>query len=132
MNEAERLAREWLERAGENLATAEVVLASSSLAPRIAAWHAQQAVEKAIKAVLVVDQIEFPFTHDLAALHALLQRRLRAVAGSDLASLSRYAVEARYPGPWPDTEPDDAQAAVIVARAVVDEIGERFEGWAGS
>ena len=39
--------------------------------PRHVAYHAQQAAEKAIKAILVFEQVEFPFTHELNALRHL-------------------------------------------------------------
>jgi HEPN domain-containing protein len=126
MSEAERIAREWLESSREDLATAEVVLAAPSLSPRAAAWHAQQAVEKAIKALLVLDQIEFPFTHDLSALLVLLPEPLPSANRHELASLSRFAVEARYPGPWPVPERRDAEAALDAAREVVDDVGARI------
>ncbi len=36
----------------------------------------------------------------------------------DLAELTEWAVEARYPGDWPEASPDDARRAVEEARAV--------------
>jgi HEPN domain-containing protein len=126
MSEAERLAREWLDSSREDLATAEIVFADATLAPRAAAWHAQQSIEKAIKTLLVLDQIEFPFTHDLSALHGLLPTPLAASSAHDLASISRFAVEARYPGPWPAPERRDAEAALASARDVVDEVTRRI------
>lgn len=37
---------------------------------------------------------------------------------ADLAALTEWAVEARYPGDWPDATEADARAAVEQARAV--------------
>ena len=47
------------------------MLESASIVPRHVCWLAQQAAEKAIKAVLVFLQIDFPRSHDLDALRNL-------------------------------------------------------------
>ncbi len=114
-------AARWLAFAEDDLRAAELVLADEALAPRIACWHAQQAAEKAVKAVLVAQSVDFPFTHDLDALARLLPPGSR-VAGSaaDLAALSEWAVEARYPGDWPDVMRTEAQRAVADARLLMD------------
>lgn len=61
-------------------------------------FHAQQAVEKSIKAVLSVHGVEFRRTHDvLALLDALQEKGLSVPPGSDwFDELHPYAVEARY------------------------------------
>jgi len=121
MNEAERMAevQRWLRYAREDLATAEAVLGQRGIVPRHACWLAQQAAEKALKAVLVFLQIDFPWRHDLDALRNLIPDgwQLKA-AHPDLASLTEWAVEARYPGDWPEATEADACAAVQQARAV--------------
>ena len=54
----------WLRYAEEDLITAETLLAQAHIPPRQACWHAQQATEKALKAVLIFLQIDFSRTHD--------------------------------------------------------------------
>ena len=49
--EAVREARRWLRYAREDLDTALALVGSETAPPRHAAWLAQQAAEKAIKAV---------------------------------------------------------------------------------
>ena len=66
----------WLRYAGEDLITAETLLAQARIPPRQACWHAQQAAEKALKAVLIFLQIDFPRTHDLNVLRNLALNRL--------------------------------------------------------
>ena len=61
----------WLRYAEEDLITAETLLAQAHIPPRQACWHAQQAAEKALKAVLIFLQIDFPRTHDLNVLRNL-------------------------------------------------------------
>lgn len=113
----------WLQYAWEDLAMAELVEASTQLAPRIACFQSQQAVEKAIKGALTFLGIAFPRTHDIETLFELMPNdwQIRS-AFPDLPELSQWAIEARYPGDWPDATPEDAREAVKLARAVVESI----------
>ena len=70
-DDATVLAARWLRYARGDLDAASALLESGAGEPRHVAGLAQQAAEKAIKAVLVAGQIEFPFTHDLEELQAL-------------------------------------------------------------
>ena len=69
----------------------------SVVAEEIYGFHAQQAVEKALKAWLASLQIKYPYTHDIGLLFELL-----ASAGAvvdtylDLESLTAYAGQLRY------------------------------------
>ena len=108
----------WLRYAEEDLITAETLLGQPHVAPRHACWFAQQAAEKALKAVLILLQIDFPRTHDLDTLHNLVPDGWQFKdACPDLASLTEWAVEARYPGDW--LEATDAEAATAVGQARV-------------
>jgi len=80
--------------------------------------HAQQCVEKYLKALLVSQRQAFPRTHDVVALHDLCMRHgLRVRVDQDtLEPLAAYAVQVRYPGE--DPTPDEAREAVQIAQAV--------------
>ena len=111
---------EWLRRAKGNLALAK------QPKPREAYWEdlcfdAQQAVEKAVKAVLTHRGIDFPKTHDIGELLTLLdqsgERIPRAFWKAD--DLTQYAVETRYPGPAePVTKKEHRKAVALAARVV--------------
>lgn len=45
-----------------------MLLDNADVADAIVGFHAQQAVEKALKAALAVQAVEFPYTHDLDGL----------------------------------------------------------------
>ena len=83
-------------------------------------FHAQQAAEKALKAVLVAHETPFPKTHSIRMLLDLLPEDLYVPEEiEDAASLTDYAVMIRYPG---DTEPVDEEEyreAISLAEAVV-------------
>jgi HEPN domain-containing protein len=125
MSEPEAIAeaRRWLRFAAEDLRAAESMLANQEMIPRHACWLAQQAAEKALKAGLVLEQIPFPFRHDLDALRNLLPDRWATrQLHPDLAELTEWAVEARYPGDWTEATQEDARTAVQQAQAVYESV----------
>ncbi|WP_420457619.1 HEPN domain-containing protein [Rubrivirga sp.] len=116
----------------DDLETARTLLGTSS-PPRHVAFHAQQAAEKAIKAVLISEQIRFPYIHDLARLRDLVPVAWRVwKVEADLGRLSDYAADVRYPDDLPDVsaaEADDAVAdASRVVEAVAADLGPLLDG----
>jgi len=72
-----------------------------------------------LKAVLVFLQIDFPRSHDLDALRNLVPDGWQLKEDHpDLADLTEWAVEARYPGDWPEATEAEARPALQQARAV--------------
>jgi HEPN domain-containing protein len=61
-------------------------------------FHVQQAVEKRLKAVLAINEVEFEHTHSIGYLTALLERH--GIEGPEhheqLKNLTPWAVDARY------------------------------------
>lgn len=107
----------WLSFATDDLAAAHLLLANNDLPPRLSCFHAQQAAEKAIKALLVQGGIAFRRTHDLVVLAAILPENLRdRIARVDLQLLQQWAVDARYPADLPESSREDA--ATVLAAAV--------------
>lgn len=81
-------------------------------------FHAQQCVEKYIKAVLVLHATPFPKTHDLSMLVALLPTKLRPqLDRKDQKLLTDYATIRRYPDPGGEPEISFTEARKAVARA---------------
>jgi HEPN domain-containing protein len=84
-------------------------------------FDAQQAAEKALKAVLVLRGVPFPKTHSLPELIDLLATKGESVPEDvhEAAGLTRFAVAARYPGFDDDVEQHDWREAVDLAERVV-------------
>ena len=109
----------WLRYAEEDLITAETFLRHPHVPPRQVCWCAQQSAEKALKAVLIFLEIDFPRTHDLNILRNLVPDSWQIEAAHpDLASLTGWAVETRYPSEMPEPTRADASTAVEQARAI--------------
>ena len=107
----------WLEKSGEDLAVAQRLLGTSSQYSGIIGFHAQQAVEKLLKALLLAHDVAFPKTHDLALLLDLVARVEPLLAESllDAEHLTPYSVTARYPAYTKKRPPMGAEAAVRLA-----------------
>ncbi len=78
--------------------TFEILANAGKQTHAAAGFHAQQAVEKAMKALLCLRDCDFPRTHDLESLLALLASAgtLPPVTATDLRPLTPYAVDFRY------------------------------------
>jgi HEPN domain-containing protein len=114
---------EWLAKAENDLITAAHTLKLGESCPTdTVCFHAQQCVEKYLKASLVLHGMDFPRTHDLAILIALLPIELRpGMSTEEQARLTEYAVGARYPG-WDQISLAAARRAVALARRVRREV----------
>lgn len=92
-------------------------------------FHAQQAAEKALKAVLVANSVAVPNIHSIRRLIDLLPANLDLPEEiQNAAGLTDYAVSSRYPGDFEPVSDDEHREAVRMAEAVVswatDFIGE--------
>jgi HEPN domain-containing protein len=111
--------REWINRAQSNLSQARGGIHLPQVYLEDLCFQAQQAAEKALKAVLIQQDIRFPYTHDLATLLSLLARMGRTIPDPVLAAarLSDYAVSARYPGFSEPVSREEYDEAVTIAEA---------------
>lgn len=113
------MARKLAALAEDDAKALGVLLQSNEVPQRIAGFHAQQAVEKALKAWLVLLDVDFPLTHSLFALFALIRE-----AGTEcgeyerLAALTPYAVQLRYDVSRIEAEVDPADVASEVTELV--------------
>lgn len=114
------ITREWLARAAEDLAAAEALLARPDLT-NVVAFHAQQAVEKALKGAIEELEIGLVRTHSLIRLYALVRPYYAVIADPDMLDrLEAVYIEARYPGErglLPEGKPSLDEAAAFYAFA---------------
>lgn len=119
-------ARRWLAYAQSDLDAGQLLLKAPEPYIRQVCFLAQQAAEKALKAILVLLEIKFPYTHD----------HLREIvppgwhvkdAFPKLYGLSIWAVEARYPDDMPDVVEADAREALAMAKGIYHLVFEDIE-----
>jgi len=112
--------REWLNRANSNLALAKNEIHNEVYLEDLC-FNAQQAAEKAIKAVFVYHQISYPYIHDLAALVTLLIKNGIVVPDTvkESAKLTRFAITTRYPRILAPVSEQEYWRAMIIAENVL-------------
>lgn len=114
------LLRQWLAKAEEDFAVAEHLLSENTPYLGTVGFHAQQAAEKFLKAVLVHYQVEFPKTPDLGRLLDLVATADAPLATSlrGVTALNPLGATMRYPSDLPELTTEDARTAVGLASAV--------------
>jgi len=87
-----------LSKAQDDWAALKILLDNSQVADEIIGFHAQQIVEKALKAVLAIKSVPFRRTHDLAELIDILSDKGISVPipMDKCVELTPFAVEYRY------------------------------------
>jgi len=124
MNE---LTKEWLARANDDLETIKEIIDNSELT-NIAAFHAQQAIEKSLKAVIEEFKIGFVKIHNLEKLFALINNYIQIAINLELVKkLDALYIDSRYPSefgilPYGKPTVEDAAEFYEFAKKVVSEI----------
>jgi HEPN domain-containing protein len=113
-------AQRWLIYAERDLQAAQLLLNQGNNFSQQVCFLSQQAVEKGLKAGLIFLQVEFPFRHDLDLLRNLLPEDWRCcLECPNLAQLTQWAVEVRYPSLSEEPSSEDAQIAAQQAQQVL-------------
>ncbi|MBI5211825.1 MAG: HEPN domain-containing protein [Nitrospirae bacterium] len=113
-----KIVKQWLEYAEEDLRLAKHALKLSSSCPyKLIAFHAQQCAEKYLKAFLALRKVDFPYTHNLSLLLELCVPVADWIEDlQEAKALTPYAVTARYPGRDKVTKKDALEAIAIASK----------------
>jgi HEPN domain-containing protein len=114
------VACEWAIKAENDLKNAAHTLKLGAKCPTdTVCFHAQQCVEKYLKALLVILKIEFGRSHDIEILVSLLPKSIKfPLSIEQQRLLTEYATTTRYPGYYEPISLDEAKQAVKIARQV--------------
>lgn len=116
----------WLRYAEADLALIRASIEAGAPAGEVC-FHAQQAAEKALKALLRLQEVEPPRIHNLVVLRELADVSLGPAADEDrLERLTDLESQSRYPGNWPEPSGAEAVWASEMAQAVVLAVREVF------
>ena len=115
-------AHRFLALARADFAAFRVLASNAGIRPAIALFHAQQAVEKSLKALLFAQGVEFRRTHDLFELADKLQACGVALPSrvESVGKLNPYAVSFRY----------DSHDADLMSLEQADQIAQDVLHWA--
>jgi len=117
------LTGEWLKAAADDLSTIGKIMGDENLT-QVVAFHAQQAVEKSLKALLEEHGIDVPKIHDIVRLQKLVEKHVNL---SDeqmrtLIKINELYIDSRYPGEsglLPNGKPGVTDAEEFYAFAVL-------------
>jgi HEPN domain-containing protein len=122
------VAREWVQTAENDLRTAAHTLKLGRTCPTdTVCFHAQQCVEKYLKALLTLTGTDVPKTHSIDELLGRLPRGGRPKLSDDQQDrLTEYATVMRYPGDYDPIPLAEARRAVRLARGVRKDVRSRL------
>jgi HEPN domain-containing protein len=116
--------REWLLKAENDLTAATQIIKMGKAAPMdTVCFHAQQCLEKYIKAILVHRSIPVPRTHNIQVLMKLVPPVVRpGLTEDEERLLTNYAAVTRYPDAGLEISLGEARKALAIARRVRREV----------
>jgi HEPN domain-containing protein len=127
------LARRWLTFADKDRQTCEQIKDSQGL-QAIAAFHAQQMIEKSLKAILVSEGQNPPRIHDLVRLAALVTAAIGelVVNADELERTNQYYTFSRYPQAFrtdagEEPSASDLESMISTGKKILDQARELVE-----
>ena len=118
---------EWINRAKSSLELAQAKVIQYTYYEDLC-FQSQQAVEKALKGLLIYYGIEPEFTHNIEILLNELKKIVdipREII--ETAKLTIYAIQTRYPGEYDDVTKEEYEKSVEIAKACLDWVEKTIE-----
>ena len=114
------LANEWMNRALSNLERAKMGRQSKFVYYEDLCYDCQQAVEKSLKALLIFNQVQFPYVHTISKLLEIIEAHGVVIPQEAMEAviLSDYAVETRYPGNYEPVGEDEYLRALDIGKFI--------------
>jgi HEPN domain-containing protein len=127
-----KVSKEWIQSAESDLAIIRHIIHDETLTHQVA-FHAQQAIEKCLKAIIEEFELGFIKTHSLRTLTGITNPKLPLNIEKDLILLlDQLYIDARYPGeigllPFGKPSITDAQEFHQIALKVYKDVNESLE-----
>lgn len=117
-DEREKLVRNWIARAESDLKIANDEMKTEDPVTDAVCFHAQQCVEKYLKAYLIFNQKRFMKTHNIAKLIELckeISEDFESLYQINAHNLTDYAVEIRYGDEFYLPSVEETESAIKIA-----------------
>lgn len=116
MNELNDEIKQWIDKADHDLGSAKVIYLHLPDYFDTIAFHCQQAVEKYLKALLILHEINFNRSHDLIYLLELLSEKfdIEESLYTKAVSLNGFSVQIRYPNTIIKLSKDEIETAILI------------------
>ena len=120
------MSKEWLKASKIDLDSIEYIIQAEHLTS-VVAFHAQQSVEKSLKALLLSNAIRIPKIHSLNKLFKMVERDLTIDSFEIIDMLDDLYIESRYPGdmgllPYGQPTIEDAHEFYHFAQDIFDKV----------
>ncbi len=119
MKTKHELVCDWIKKAENDFKTAQRGLTFPDPVTDTICFHCQQVVEKYLKAYLLMNEVDFPFTHNIEVLIRLcedIDPQFKEIIDAD--TLTPYAVEIRYLVEEAEPTGEEAKEAFEMAKKV--------------
>jgi HEPN domain-containing protein len=113
--------KRWIQKAENDLKTAAILINAKEAPTESVCFHAQQAVEKFLKAYLTHIDLKAGKTYDIATLLEMCidnDKEFESLNIEELEGLTFYAVEVRYPDDFYIPSLKEAQNALALSKEV--------------
>ena len=129
--EVVELVKKWIIKAERDSKTAEKLMGVDEIITDTACFHAQQAIEKYLKAFLIYHQIPFGRTHDLIFLVQKckdIDSDFEKFNTPKIDRLTDYAVEVRYPNEFYIPSVEEARESHQIANEIGNLVKDKLKG----
>jgi HEPN domain-containing protein len=116
------IVKDWIKRAKSNLVRANQTNTSPEVLLEDLSFDCQQAVEKALKALLRFYDLDIPKTHSIGLLLSVLESNSFIIPSNvqEGVILTDYAVQTRYPGDYEPVTKDEYAEILTITNSIFD------------
>jgi HEPN domain-containing protein len=116
----------WMDKAERDLRMAKLAMSDTVPMPDQACFHAHQAAEKGLKALLVASDLDVPRSHNLVYLLGQLEPLYPALRDhqEQASLLTAYGVSPRYPSWLAEETVEEANEAIDAAESLLAQLEE--------
>ncbi len=124
--------KEWLKAAHDDLRLIEKIINDEHLT-HLSAFHAQQSIEKCLKAVIEEEELELEKIHNLQRLFNTIESKIQLETDPEIIkTLDRLYISARYPGDLgllPEGKPsiESANQYFDFARKIYEQVTQKLD-----
>ncbi len=125
------LVNKWIMKADRDFKTVDKLMGVDEIITDTACFHAQQAIEKYLKAFLIYHQVPFGRTHDLIFLVQKckdIDSDFEKFSTTKIDKLTDYAVEVRYPDEFYIPSVEEARESYQIANEIGSFVKDKLKG----
>jgi len=117
----------WIERAKSSYEIAKTAI-NNNIYYEDLCYQSQQAVEKALKGLLIYYSVDPEFTHNIGLLLNELEKLTKIPENIKLATnVTKYAIITRYPGEYDEITKENYEESIKIAKDCIDWVESKIK-----